>query len=342
MATANRGKIADLIEHVSNKGDSYSLVQMLRMLRQYYISHGKYALFDKVSVHPNLSLTNSYGDIRKVRAIQDKESVPSVEIVANFLELYGTTSPLPLFYTQELFREQHQGYEASRTFIDLFNELFYESYFKIWHKFSFLSSLHESADPDFLERLFCLAGLGINTLREQFDNPQQYITFSALASRPVRTAEGLRILLSYIAACSLTVEQCVFRKASIPESQRCSLGKSNTTIGTSVYLGNKISDRMNSIRIQIGPLSSSTLQEFLPDSKKMKLISQTIEFYIDRLLIWDIRIGVESCTLKTTQPGKRNQALLGWNTWLFSGKIDKVVHTTFKPSLHQKRKETAK
>ena len=90
---------------------------------------------------------------------------------------------------------------------------------------------------------------------------------------------------------------------------------------------------MNALRIHIGPLNIDELQDYLPDGFVLRLFSEVIRLYIDRLLIWDCQIGVQSQTLTTTQFCNQKSAKLGWNTWLFSGKLkNTVTYTKIKPS----------
>ncbi|MBN1578989.1 MAG: type VI secretion system baseplate subunit TssG [Chitinispirillaceae bacterium] len=321
------------MNRLHKRGNAYSLVQILRLLRHAIDEDKRPSFFDRVRIRADLSFSAAEGEVCSVEKYTGKISTVEFLVTSTLLELYGTGSPLPLFYTQELIREQNHGSSISREFFDIINSLIYESYFYLWQKCSLAVSLFEAPNKDLWERLFCFCGLGSDSLKKKYSVPGRFIAFSALASRPVKTAEGLRAMLAELtSAVDISVEQCLIRKASIPLDQRCAIGEQGNILGESIYLGNSLRDRMNAIRIHIGPLMIDALREYLPDGKILELFGEVIRFYIDRLIIWDYKIGIYTSTMKTIQPGNRTSALLGWNTWLFSGKLKRdVVYTTIKP-----------
>jgi type VI secretion system protein ImpH len=334
MAAADRGKIPALVKRLHERANVYSLVQVLRLLRLALTEKNRRSLFDHLRVRADLSFSAPSGEVCSVekRSGEESETVAFL-VTSTLLQLYGTGSPLPLFYTQELIREKNRGYSTSREFLDILNGILHESYFALWQKYSLQVSMFESPNRDLWERLYCFCGLGSDSLRKHYSTPARFIAFSALASRPVKTAEGLRTMLAELTSTvDLRIEQCVVRKAPIPVDQKCVVGERGNILGESIYIGNRLTDRMNAIRIHIGPLQMDALQEYLPDGKIIGIYGEVIRFYLDRLMIWDCKIGIYSQTMKTVQPGNRKSALLGWNTWLFSGKPKRdVVYTTTKP-----------
>ena len=55
-------------------------------------------------------------------------------IEANFFGLYGVTSPLPTFYTEDLIDEMRQGHSAGRDFVDILHAALYPLLFRAWEK----------------------------------------------------------------------------------------------------------------------------------------------------------------------------------------------------------------
>jgi type VI secretion system protein ImpH len=334
MDTGNRSQIPAIIDDLCQRGRSYRLIQAIRMLSLYIrdsVNPGNHTV---INIRSNLDLGPPTGEIIEINH-RSVDRTASYQITTSLLEIYGTGSPLPLFYTEELIRDQARGYNATRDLLDMFNSLIYEAYFRSWQKCSIVNSLYESPNRAFWDRLYCFIGLGNTVLRKQFENPETLIAFAAIASRPVKTAEGLRLILAEITGeKNLEVEQCIVRKATIPLNQRCVLGKQANEVGRSVYLGKKIPERMNAIRIHIGPVSIEGFQYYLPSSPMTKIIRDIIHFYIDRLMVCDFKICVQTKDMKTINAGNVHSALLGWNTFLFSGRLKQSMeHAVF--SLHK-------
>jgi hypothetical protein len=82
----------------------------LRLLRLRFPSEKDFV--DNVRVRPRLGLGFPLRDIEGIE--QDEDGRYRIE--ANFFGLYGVTSPLPTFYTEDLIDEQLQGHSADVTF----------------------------------------------------------------------------------------------------------------------------------------------------------------------------------------------------------------------------------
>jgi type VI secretion system protein ImpH len=329
-----RGKTSDLIKHLITDGTESNLIQVMRLLYLHSGPDGEESLLDYTTVRSDLGLAPPRSEIHNVETRIEHGNLISLIITVSMFQMYGTGSPLPLFYTQELLREYNRGESTSRDFIDCVSSLIYDSYFKTWQKCDVLHSLFEKNDEDFWERLFCITGLGIKAGKDAFFSPQSYIAFSSFTSRMVKTAEGLRVILSmYTKDHPLRIEQCHTRKAQVPLDQRCVIGRSGNVLGESIFLGSTLIDRMNAIRILIGPIKSSELMEYVPDGSMIPLFQQIFKLYVDRLIVWDCKINIHAHSVRTTQPGNRTFARLGWNTWVFSGTLkEDIVSTVVKGS----------
>src|SRR3546814_7786829 len=88
------------IEPLLAEGHRYAFFQALRLLRLHL---GEETFAQSVRVRPTLSLSFPENDINSIVREND-----ILRITANFFGLYGVTSPLPTFYTEDLIRsEEH-------------------------------------------------------------------------------------------------------------------------------------------------------------------------------------------------------------------------------------------
>ncbi len=329
MATPARRETTYLETEVCKRSSSYSFAQVLRLLRLISLQKDGRELFDNIRVRPELSLNFPYHEVTTVE--KPKDAPFRFLMTVTFLGMYGTGSPLPMFYTQELFKEEENNLSVSRDFIDTFNSVLYEAYFYAWKKYNLFYSLFEDSDSALKERLLYLAGLSGEKFSKRFSSPHHQVRYTGLSARPVKTAEGLRaIVADTLAGPSVTIEQCVTRMASIPKEQLLRLNISSNVLGKSTVVGRKVLDRMGSFRIHLGPIQSRSLKRYLPDSTAMAAIAEQVRFYLDQPLEWDVAVSCYTRGMATVQLGSKNKALLGWNTWVFTGKLpEKEVSARF-------------
>lgn len=301
-----------------SRAAKFSFIQAVRLLHRIT---GTAEPFDCIRVRPDLAWNTPAQEIISIEKMEVQELDSVFRITVTFLELYGAGSPLPMFYTQDLFKDQTHHDSVCRGFIDIFNGILYEIDFNIWRKYNFIYRLFEKPDPELWEQLFCIAGIGRKETQKQLSAPQGFITYSGITSRPVRTAEGLRILLSdTLKEVSVTIEQCVTRLASIPQSQRVSIGWISTTLGVDIIIGKQMRDRMGAFRVHIGPVSAEQLSMLHPNTRLLKQLHEQVRCYIDQPLQWDYEIKCKTDGMATVQLGGNNKAYLGWNSWVYSGK----------------------
>jgi len=319
MADENGRPTAKLTERLLAEGRRFSFIQAFRFLLLHLRRNSSpdidlNELAKKIRVRPELSLAFPESDITKI-----EESSPpgSFMVTAAFLGLYGSSSPLPTFYTEDLLQELSQDRSISRDFYDIFNSRLYSLYFGIWKHYHLFFNIAEDPDKDVLQRLYCLAGLGGEALRESAENPYGMLRYIGLATQFPRSAEGLRALLADgLSEPAVHITQCRERIATIPEDQRLFLGVSGNILGEDAYLGAGIADRAGNFRVHIGPVNKETFNRYLPDQPDFQKLGQLIRFYLDQPLTWDVEVTLKPQDLTTTVVS--SQAMLGCNTWIFS------------------------
>ena len=322
MASPNGGQTPDIKRKLLEEGPHFSFVQALRLLRCIVCGetgslHDEYEINRKICVRPELSLDFPESDISSIQEISDDPARYLIE--ATFLELYGTSSPLPTFYTEDLLHEFSEDKTITRDFLDILNAPLYNIYFKSWNKYRLFYRIIEQLDPDTLQRLFCLLGLENDKLQQQVDDSYSLLRYTGLVTQFPRSSEGLRTLLSdKLNEPNIRIIQCVSRVAGIPEDQRFILGISGNTLGVNSYIGKEIVERMGKFRIQTKPVDSTVFHSFLPDRPAFRKMSSLINFYLDQPLIWDMELIINSENIQPARLGENRWSQLGWNTWIFS------------------------
>jgi type VI secretion system protein ImpH len=322
-ADLNTAGPADLKNDLLTQGREFSFFQAVRLLQHFRPRQGEPPSQPgdegpAVRVRPNLSLAFPSADIDGIAA-EENDGDTSYRIVANFLGLYGTCSPLPTFYTEDLLLEAGQDESVSRDFIDIFNERLYQLLYRTWTRSRWFLQIAEENNPVYLERLYCLLGLGHAALRKDMPQARRLLRYIGLLSQFPRSAAGLTALLrDALNDVPITIIPCIPRSAVIPVAQRMEMGGANNCLGLDSIVGEEIEDRMGKFRIQIGPLSQSDFLRFTPGNAGYDLLIQLTDFYISEPLAYDVELILAADQAQTVCLGDAARSMLGVSAWVFS------------------------
>ena len=328
MAGETRTPAASLESALLEKGHEFSFFQAMRLLgiltRK---SAGAEGSTDTgaVRVRPELSLTFPASDIA---GIEKREE--GYLVTTRFLGLYGSASPLPTFYTEELLDEAAADACATREFLDIVNHRLYTLFFACAAKYRlFFPVAERGEEKEVVERLFCLAGLGEPKVRHRLPDPQSLLRYTGLLSQNPRSALGLRTLLKDALGVPVEVVQCVTRRLPIPPEQRAQLGISGCTLGVDAVIGSEKEDRMGMFRLRIGPLAREEFSAFLPGEAARRRLSHLLRSYLPGFLAWDMELLLAPGEAPAACLGAPQGSRLGWDTWLGSGEAGAPVGVVF-------------
>ena len=151
---------AGLKGEVLKEGHAFSFFQLIRLLRLFAMrASGTQTspsdFREKIRIKPNLSMAFPASDVESIEQLAVPED-PHFLITVNFLGLYGSASPLPTFYTEDLIDEAAEDESVSRDFIDILNERIFALLFECWGKYRQSLQVVEEKNPQHIERLFCV------------------------------------------------------------------------------------------------------------------------------------------------------------------------------------------
>lgn len=284
-----------------------------------------------IRIVPNLSLAFPPADIHSIEELATEEAV-RFKITANHLGLYGTSSPLPTFYTEDLMEEAAEDESVTKDFVDIVNFRLYQLLFRCIIKYNqFLKTIEENDIRDF-ERLFCLIGLGEAQLRKPIQHPQRLIRYMGLFSQNPRSALGLKTLLNdALGQAPINILSCRYRKAKIPEDQRFVMGNAVGTLGVDAFVGEQIDDRMGKFSIQIGPMNAKTFMKYFPGNPEYDWLVLLTRLYILEPMLFDIELILAEGEAQHISLGSSAWSRLGMDTWIFSGDRMGEARVTFDP-----------
>ncbi len=335
MAGKDRRPAAYLKQNLLKEGHTYSFFQVIRLLRQL----GTHTVPDLdlseqdrlLRIRPNLSLSFPASDIEAVHEIEDEQQ-SRYEIVANFLGLYGASSPLPTFYTEDLMEEVADDESVVRDFIDTLNHRLYLLLFESLQKYRPFYHIAKGGQNRYLSQLYCLEGLGEQRYLQDIADPIQLLRYIGLFSQRPRSAEGLKLLLEDALGFTISITSCLFRKARIPEDQLLRLGVSGGVLGEDCVLGRELDDRMGKFRIEVGPLNAEEYRSFFPGSESYNRLVLFTDLYLQDPLEYEIEIYMHKQQAQTTCLGGEQWSKLGMDTWLYAGDTIGETRSRFYPS----------
>ncbi len=331
MAGQDRGSASDLksddlksddlksglISQLLDEGKSFSFFQAMRLLHTAGRSgtSGDKSQCNGVKIRPHLSLGFPSADIETI----EKDNNNFFTITAAFLGLYGTSSPLPTFYTEDLMDEEANDSSVARDFVDIFNQRLFELLYDGWLKYRQYLQVVEGENADYLDRLYCLVGLGEEILRKKKKDSYGLIRYAGLFTQSPRSALGLKTLLhDALGRAPVTIIPCMKRKAVIPDDQRLCLGVSGNCLGSESILGHEIDDRMGKFRISIGPLIEKDYRDFFPGKSKYEKLVSLTQSFLETPLEYDIELILAQSQINTVCLGGDKWSQLGLDTWVFS------------------------
>ena len=335
MAGPDRKSALDLKLDLLKQGHGFSFFQSLRLLRRCG-GTGEESPADRegadldLRIRPDLSLGFPASDVARIE--ETPGGPASYRVTVSFLGLYGASSPLPTFYTEDLIDEQLADSTTTRDFLDIFHQQLYLLLFRCWSKYRQFVKVVEEESPEDLEKLFCLMGLGETELRKVAGGPYGLLRYIGLFTQHPRSAVGLEgMLRDAVGGPPVELIPCLLRKARIPPDQRAVLGESGHQLGEDCFVGHEIDDRMGKFRLRIGPLDAERFDSLLPGRPAHQRVAAMVGLYLTDPLEYDLELILARGEAKTMCLGADRWSALGLDTWSFSGEMLAEVGVSFPP-----------
>lgn len=246
-----------------------------------------------------------------------------IRLSATFMGLYGSASPLPTFYTEELLDDRREDLSAAKSFLDLVGHLFFVRYYQAMTKYRLLDRLIAEEDGANRMRLFCLVGVGDRELLGGRELTGADVGCTGLLSLRQRSASAL---MSYLAVrfgverADVEIEQCVASKTGIAEWQRACLGGKSATLGEDAVLGSEIVDRMGSFRISLRRLDADAYHSHLPMNDGWEELRRTIGQYVSDPLRFEVTLHLKPEEVRPARLSGREWRTLGEDAFLPSSR----------------------
>lgn len=311
MAIETRREAAALKKSLLDNGHRYGFYQAYRLLR--LLAHSEGSGESELRIRPQLSLGFQESDINQIVERQSG----GFDLTVNFLGLYGVSSPLPTFYSEDLIDDAHEDRHGQRDFLDILNQTLYPLFFKAWLKTKPQLRLVEFNDQGLLEVFYKFVGL-LNP-KKYLEQPgsETLLRFAGLYAQNPRSASGLKTIVSGTYPKSkIDIIQLDVRIMPIATDQRCKLGVQANELGQDSHLGSQIANRTTNITIRIADLDEKLFHELLPGQLEYKRLQFMVRYYLIDPLEVRLELGLRKSNLKGARLSGDSWSRLGNDTWL--------------------------
>ena len=301
----------------------------------------------------NQSLAFPSSEIHSVQRVERNSGNAQWEMVVNLMGLTGSMGVLPFHYTELILKRQKLKDDSMEEFFDLFNHrtlsLFFQASVKYNLPYSYeRNRLHNSVkkgnEPQ-TRALLSLIGMGTEGLNNRlYTSDESLIYYSGLLTQKVRTSTGLKQILRSHFNIPVEIDQFVGQWQELIDDVRTRLpdfenptGR-NVCLGRSAMLGKKGWFAQGKIHIILGPLNKKQLKTFAPDTQALKALNELVRMYVGMENDYEFIIRIKKSDVpEKIQLGKKEPAIIGWNTWLSNKPLghedkSKTVDITVSPN----------
>jgi type VI secretion system protein ImpH len=313
----------DLNRELGENAHQFSLFQLIRLLEKMNgegIPIGKKgpAAEENIRLRPPLSLGFPTAEVLEVEVEQEKNRSPRFRIETAVIGLYGSQSPLPSYFTEDLLQEEDPEESLVRGFLDIFHHRLISLLYRCWQKYRYFVQFQPKGKDPFSARMFSLIGMALDGERYGAVPAQRFIRYSGLHSQKPVSAAALRCAVSdYFSNTPTEITQNIFRWVPIPADRRCRLGDRHSTLGRDLHMGRKMPDRSGKFRVTLGPLGIEKFVTFLPGEMEFLELDEIIRRFVNDMLQFEVEVVLIRREIPAFQlRNDSGAARLGHTSWL--------------------------
>jgi len=300
------------------KAANFSFIQAYKLLCEFLLEQG----LDPVSMirlRPYLGLSLERTEVKSIRKVENESGSPLYYLDVNLPGLYGQSSPLPKFFTEDLMASASKDQHASRIFFDLIHQRLYQLLFEA--KTSLLAHLKPDGVDDLHEFMLTMAGLRDAKWLTHFEDRAFILRNINLFRHQRGTAYGLKLLLENLFVdANVVVKQCMSRWLNVSRNQIFRLGEQASDLGESSLLGGKFKDTLSKLTVDVVSVSAIEYKKWVLTEKNWIGLRQMIQFFIGQVLVVELNFKITGCEEFSLPLNAEDNQQLGKNTWLNKSK----------------------
>lgn len=239
-------------------------------------------------------------------------------LIQQFFGMFGPNGPLPLHLT-EFARERllNNRDAAMVRFIDILHHRPLTMFYRAWAQAQPTIGFDRPEADRFSAYVGSLVGMGTPAVRRR-DAAGDHVRlfFAGWLSRQVRSAEGLRSILSGHFRLPVQVVEHAGHWLKLPADDLTRIGTqtSGCQLGLGTVLGARVWDRQHCIQVAFGPLTLEQFESFLPGGDALHRLVALVRHILTFEFDWDLRLVLARGAVPAARLGQHSR--LGWTTWV--------------------------
>jgi type VI secretion system protein ImpH len=239
-------------------------------------------------------------------------------MTVNFLGLAGCLGALDIPSTELVLQRESHNDKALKDFLDIFNHRLVSLLYRIrkHHRIGLGSAT--PGDDQIARYLYSLIGMRTPRLQGRMQVPDRALLYYAgiLAQQP-RSMAGLKRILADYFQVEVETTQFVGKWCELEEDQWTRIGESGTNqrLGQgTVMLGTRVWDQHERFEIQLGPLSLTDFESFLPTEWRFGVLCDLVRFYVNDDFEFNVRLILKADEVPAV--ALSSEPALSWTSWL--------------------------
>ena len=323
------GKSAGVEDWLFAEGHRFDFFQAVRLLEiinngERLSSPGQGADPTKEIIHFRSAVKLDFpaSDIAQVKRKKDipqrEQPKAPAEMTVNFLGLAGCLGALDIPSTELVLQRESHNDKSLKDFLDIFNHRLVSLLYRIrkHHRVGLGSA--KPGDDQIARYLYSLIGMRTARLQERMQVPDRALLYYAgiLAQQP-RSIGGLKQILMDYFQVEVETTQFVGKWCDLEEDQWSKIGESgsNQRLGDdTVMLGTRVWDQQARFEIQLGPLSLTDFESFLPTEWRFGVLCDLVRFYVKDEFEFNVRLILKVEEIPSVELS--SEPALSWTSWL--------------------------
>gem|GEM_PF-812828 len=231
-------------------------------------------------------------------------------IILYFFGLLGVNGPMPLEFTNYVFRRSHNHFDNTwRRFLDIIHHRFTTFYYRAFAANQQAMSFDRRDDDPLSFIIKSLAGFSPmdsakgNSRGFQAKQDQLILKSARQLAFLAKNRSNLEDMLCRLFGFNLHVKDFIPSSRSIPRECRSVLGDKNTTLGFDLQIGSTYMSITGKFEIHIGPLSFEEYRSIMSRRSGAQLLVEAVALYLDRPMEYSVVFTVKKDTIPFAQLG---------------------------------------
>jgi len=295
--------MSGVVEKLAPNARQYNFFQLVRLLEQYQRQDPNLRL----RFRPAASLAFQPSEVTALEASANDSEALTIETA--LIGLYGPSSPLPLYYTEDVLDDSPEA-EVLRDLLDIFNHRAHELLQAVWTKYRLPLRMHPDGSDPTTTQIAALARLGRhNGYPFRHVDARRLLPLTGMLSFNSGSARVIeQVLRYYFDLPQLRIVPNQLRSVPVPDDQTNAMGQQGR-LGVDMVLGSEVLDCSGCFLICLEQVPLETTRRFYPDAPDYLALRELVDFLSPVPLEFSLSFEINTDTIPQLRLGDEQTQL---------------------------------